>query len=441
MIDIVYKILLALLSCWEIWLCYRLLYATVLEKENLTKWNYAMICLSVLISGIWLGWNRSTLFFSFPMPYTIMIIVTICSWVIQRSQLVLKFEIIGNYFIFVAVMDYLLAFLSTVLYEEEFGEKVYYSSSLLQIGIFFCTRFFVMIIIENIGEWRKAGETDIRDLRKVLIIAVFLGSIVLYVYQHGLQLIAIGKSGYQGGIWFLSLICILFIFATILGICVKGRLIRQENLYLYQKKQMMHSYYQEIVSNQERNRELIHDMKNHLLILQEYHAQGNLQGIGMYLDELSEELKSGKTEVWTGNQVTDIVLNRKKGIAKEKNIRMDIKTEAVDQWILSDRESCSLFGNLLDNAIEACEQMEEKRWIEVIIHCQQSILFLEISNSINEKPVIEQGRFLTHKEETGSHGLGLKSVKRIVERYDGDIAYQIGNKMFCIKITMYGVEK
>lgn len=195
------------------------------------------------------------------------------------------------------------------------------------------------------------------------------------------------------------------------------------------------------MSSQQRNRELLHDMKNHLLILKEYQAQGNLQGIGTYLDELSEELKNGKTEVWTGNQVTDIVLNQKIGIAKEKNIRMDIKTETVEQWILSDRESCSLFGNLLDNAIEACEQVEDDRWIEVNIHCQQSIVFLEISNSIKGKPVIERGHFLTHKKETEHHGLGLESVKRIVERYDGNIAYQMDHKKFCVKITMYGEEK
>ena len=440
MVDIVYISLLVVLSCLEIGLCYRLLYATVLEKEYLTKWNYAMIYLSILLLGILLGWNRSILFFSLPAAYTLIIIIAVCSWTIQRNQRALKFEIVGVYFVLVAVLDYLLAFLSTVWCEEEFGEKVYFDSSFQQIGIFFCTRLLVAIIVEKIGKWRKKNDIDIRDLRKVLIAVVFGGSVILYVYQFGLQMIALGTSQYQGSIWLLSLGCILFLFTTIVGICVKGRLVKQENLYVHQKEQMLHAYYQELMSSQQRNRELLHDMKNHLLILREYQAQGNLQGIGTYLDELSEELKNGKTEVWTGNQVTDIVLNQKIGIAKEKNIQMDINTETVEQWILSDRESCSLFGNLLDNAIEACEQLEDNRWIKVNIHCQQTILFLEISNSIKEKPIIEQGHFLTHKKETERHGLGLESVKRIVERYDGDIAYQIDNKKFCVKITMYGEE-
>lgn len=441
MMNTVYIVLLSVLTCWEIWLCYRLMYETVLEKKYLTKWNYAVIYLSIFLLGILLGWNRFILFFSLPASYTIIVLVVLCSWMIQRNQLVLKFEIAFAYFVLVAVLDYILAFLSTVWCEEEFGEKIYFDSSFQQIALFFCTRLLVAIIVEKIRKWRKTSDIEIRDFRKILIAVVFIGSIILYVYQFGLQMIALGISKYKGSIWLLSLVCILFILVIVAWLFVKERLIRQENLYLHQKEQMLHSYYQELMNSQQRNRELLHDMKNHLLILKEYQAQGNLQGIGTYLDELSEELKNGKTEVWTGNQVTDIVLNQKIGIAKEKNIRMDIKTETVEQWILSDRESCSLFGNLLDNAIEACEKLEDDRWIEVNIRGQQTILFLEISNSIKEKPVIERGHFLTHKKEAEHHGLGLESVKRIVERYDGDIAYQMDHKKFCVKIAMYGEEK
>lgn len=432
------EISLVVLSIWEIWLSYRLLYTTVLERKYLKKWNHVVIYLSILIFGVLVGWNRSLLFFSLPVLHTQIIIVSLCSWGIQRNQWLLKFGIAGTYFVFVAIVDYILAFFSTVLDEEEFGEKVYFASSLLQVGIFLCTRLLFTVLVEKIRKWKKTNDIDIRDLRKILILAVFFGSIVLYIYQFGLQLIAIGMSEYQGGIWLLSLILIIIICASTLGIWVKGKLIRQEKLYLDQKEQMLHSYYQEIMNSQEKNRALIHDMKNHLLILKEYQIQGNLQRIGTYLDELSEELKNGKTKVWTGNQVIDIVLNQKKGIADENNIWMDINSEMVNKWELSDRESCSLFGNLLDNAIEACEQMEDKRWIEVTIYCQQSMVFIEIANSIKQKPEIEHGRFRTRKKETERHGVGLESVKRIVEKYDGDIAYQIEENMFCVKITMYG---
>lgn len=90
MMNTVYIVLLSVLTCWEIWLCYRLMYETVLEKEYLTKWNYAVIYLSIFLLGILLGWNRSMLFFSLPASYTIIVLVVLCSWMIQRNQLVLS---------------------------------------------------------------------------------------------------------------------------------------------------------------------------------------------------------------------------------------------------------------------------------------------------------------------------------------------------------------
>lgn len=92
MMNTVYIILLSVLTCWEIWLCYRLMYETVLEKECLTKWNYAVIYLSIFLLGILLGWNRSMLFFSLSASYIIIILIVLCSWMIQRNQLVLKCE-------------------------------------------------------------------------------------------------------------------------------------------------------------------------------------------------------------------------------------------------------------------------------------------------------------------------------------------------------------
>lgn len=98
----------------------------------------------------------------------------------------------------------------------------------------------------------------------------------------------------------------------------------------------------------------------------------------------------------------------------------------------------SLFGNLLDNAIEACERMKGgDRWIQIQISRQKEILNIEISNSIEKVPEEKNEEFISSKENKKLHGYGMKSVRRIVERYTGEIFYQIQERKFCVRVTFF----
>ena len=105
---------------------------------------------------------------------------------------------------------------------------------------------------------------------------------------------------------------------------------------------------------------------------------------------------------------------------------------------LNDIEICSLLGNLIDNAIEACEKhVDEHRFINIKIQDKKGFLFITLKNSIHSKPKIEKGVFITSKEDKITHGYGLKSVNRIVKKYEGDISYTIEDKTFEIRICFY----
>lgn len=142
-------------------------------------------------------------------------------------------------------------------------------------------------------------------------------------------------------------------------------------------------------------------------------------------------------------------------LAREKGIRFDLQVSPLSRLPFGDREICSLFGNLLDNALEACERvMEEEKtakestindqkaqlWIQVKIEQKKQLLFIEIANSADQSPERKERKLLTRKKDSSLHGYGLKSVERIVEEHDGVIFYDAEDRVFTVKVTFFDIE-
>jgi len=90
----------------------------------------------------------------------------------------------------------------------------------------------------------------------------------------------------------------------------------------------------------------------------------------------------------------------------------------------------------MDNAIEACEKISGgERWIRLRIEKEKYMLFMEISNSIEESPRMKNGRPVTTKTGRGKHGYGLRSVERIVSEHNGTAVYHVEEKSFSVSMT------
>ena len=119
---------------------------------------------------------------------------------------------------------------------------------------------------------------------------------------------------------------------------------------------------------------------------------------------------------------------------------MQIDTEVFSTLPFTDREIISLFGNLLDNALEACEKINDKeRWIKIKIKKKNLLLYIEIANALEEMPKQIQKEFVSNKKDNGLHGYGMKNIQDIVRKYDGIFRYKIyGEYLVCI-ISIYDI--
>ncbi len=222
---------------------------------------------------------------------------------------------------------------------------------------------------------------------------------------------------------------------------VKNRMIQKENDFLALHDRMTEQNYRLLRQSAELNRHLVHDIKHHLLILREYVKEGNIESIGRYLDEIEDEYRYVPRKVWTGNGFLDFILNQKKSRAESKGIIFDIDSEIIPLWGFSDSEISVVFGNLLDNAIEACEKVEgrEKR-IRVFMKKRGDIAAVRIRNTVAKPPVWVNGNPVSGKDSPGLHGYGLKSVRRVISKHGGCFYCRMDAGEFWVDISIFGMD-
>ena len=157
-----------------------------------------------------------------------------------------------------------------------------------------------------------------------------------------------------------------------------------------------------------------------------------------YLNELSRDMLDYNYQIWTGNHMLDMILNQKEKEAEKQKTQMQISTEVFTTLPFSDREIISLFGNLLDNALEACEQIKEgERWIHIKMKKKNQLLYIEIVNAAKNTGIQTDENFVSKKDGM-LHGYGMKNIRDIVEQYNGMFQCKSQEDRFEVVITIYG---
>lgn len=196
-----------------------------------------------------------------------------------------------------------------------------------------------------------------------------------------------------------------------------------------------------ILRGEEKIKALRHDMKHHLnelMLLANKHDAAEIQE---YLDQMKSFLQNPNELVESGNLEIDSVLNYMLQKAKKELETVDIKV-VLPEKVRHSFDLNVLLGNLLENAIEAASKMENK-YLSVDITLKRGILKVKIENSFESARILreeQQGEDMvlkTTKPFADQHGIGLKNVKKIVEKYDGTMAVTAQDGIFCVNLILY----
>ncbi len=179
-----------------------------------------------------------------------------------------------------------------------------------------------------------------------------------------------------------------------------------------------------------------HDYRNHIQNMKIQLDNGNYEGLDRYLSELADDLNSADTVVRTGNVMADAVINSKLSVAEKLKIRCNVKANIPEKLPLSDVELCAVMGNLLDNALEACEKIpESERFLRVYIGRLKDQFYLSVQNSAGE--VKKSGEaYLSTKGDGKNHGYGIFRIDRVAKKYGGYVNRQNEEGIFATEIMI-----
>ena len=205
------------------------------------------------------------------------------------------------------------------------------------------------------------------------------------------------------------------------------------------KNEMLQKEMEEKESIYEGVRKFQHDFKNHIICLESLLKQEKFESANEYIDGLKDEVAETYTWIKTGNDVVDAILNQKKLEGTKKNIKMNMKINIPEGINIKPLDLCTILGNALDNSIEVNEKIEDihRRNINVKINPYKDYLFIEISNPTLFNPIDDEGKLKTTKKDKENHGFGMKSIKSVVEKYNGILNYEYDDGEFILSIMLH----
>lgn len=236
--------------------------------------------------------------------------------------------------------------------------------------------------------------------------------------------------------WFgLFIIVVLALFSLSAYICYQKT--ADEKRLIEVRNHTIANGYIELTKLYQGNAQLYHDMKHHILVLQQLFEGKKYYEAKKYLNTLSEVTVILEC-TWTGNPIMDCILNNKKAVCEQMKINMIIDADPID--VEPDGVMIStILSNLLDNAIEACQKFrDEIPCIKIAIRHINDMILIKIQNPVVELPVIENDVIITTKaNKDRQHGWGLKSVEAIVKRAGGVFQYYYKEREFVSIVTIF----
>lgn len=432
---VIYQFLLILIAMWEVWMCYGFCDKILCLNKVVDKKKRILKNASIVLLGLLLGINRHWVFYSSIMLMFCIIVTACCIKVIYQVKIKAILGWSSIYYVSLAFLDFIFAFICMEYLENDFLSVVYVEAvSLWNLLIYILSRLGMLILLFVLkrlpDDFYKIPESCSNIILGFAVIFYFLWR----RYQIVLDEMAIKEREIRGIEEGVSIIALLVI-ALFLG-CLFYRylILKEETKLLLVQEQMMKEKFQEMM----KSRQTVHDMKNHVLLLQKLEREKKWGELHDYLQQIGETIIRDTGEVLTGIEEVDFLLNQKIAAAEKKNIKIGWDIPLIKEFSLPTEKMIALLGNLIDNAIEACERMKGKdRWIRIYMKSSYQLLFIKIENSM-EGGVKKLGdHFLSVKSKNDFHGYGLKSVRYIVSQYDGDITCQAQEGIFCVKISIF----
>lgn len=273
-------------------------------------------------------------------------------------------------------------------------------------------------------EVKISGKTTIFLSALIIVSDIVLNTVVVYnsysIYNKTYYLVS--------GIY--NILCCIIVIALLFSSASNAKLKSDVDYILYLLKEKETQY---ALSKENINiiNEKCHNLRHQI------RYWGRMQGAAeTEIAEAEKSIAIYDSSVKTGNDALDIILTEKTLFCVNHSIKMTCCADGRKLSFISESDLYSLFGNAIENAIEAVMKIsdEERRVISINIKSVNSMISVSVKNYYEGKVSLKNGIPQTIKEDTNYHGFGVRSIKRIVEKYGGDLQISAENGVFCLNM-------
>ncbi len=281
--------------------------------------------------------------------------------------------------------------------------------------------YFVLQIIMRLFGNKKDSSSESG------IIVILLCAIPIVSMWITVTLIFIGIEGIIPSHlnWFVSIGAVLMLFLNMCVFFIYNLSQQDSEKYLQTQLQLQKEsadarYYKMLLSQDENQKILIHDIKKHLYTISDLLNNNHTTAVKEYINHIIQSKELSEKLCFCDNPTLNLILVRYNKICQESNIHfyVDIRKDTISFMNIED--IASLFSNLLENAVESASEIENS-YIELSVNYRESSqLMISMINSCNMTPIqTTSGDYVSRKKDKHKHGLGMKSIRKIVKKYKG----------------------
>lgn len=227
---------------------------------------------------------------------------------------------------------------------------------------------------------------------------------------------------------FLDMVMILILAET-------NEVYKRENKLNKEYLALQNKHYAYLEKREYETKKFRHDITNHILILNDLCKKGEIKKAEQYIEKVWGKINEVTVSITVNHGIIDAILNQYASICLNEGISLKVEGRMPEKCKIDAFDLCTVFSNLLTNAIEAGRESTKKQ-IKLEIRYDSDTIYLYVENYYVGEQKIKNGIIVSQKNDKNRHGYGLINIQECVEKYNGIFEYQIERERFIVMIAM-----
>ena len=408
--DMFWHVIRSIILLFSISMSCRIFYETIVPRRKLRY-----------------GWMEHTIVLAFAAGFMIIAVTEIPPYILQPVRFIVVVAIVAQFYFQMSIIKNMI--LSIVLC------GIYWLCSMLFISMVYITPIADYAATSDMTEpildicflclmlaFRYQYQSKVRGLTDIKWSKFGFFSIISIVVSISLAMMSLADNAadYYARLTAVAGFVVMYVlgFYYMTSLFIKESQMQKLRL-LHEQTQNQMDLYQSMKKRYEQQRRFSHDYKNQLNCIRGMIENGQTQEVLEYISGLTGNFRQSEMYVNTNHAVVNVMLNQKYQEASDKGIVMTILSGNLLGLTISEEDIVTLLGNLLDNAIEACEKLNENKVIQFKMVLEEEQLVLSIRNPIKNAVQIKDNQIVTSKRDKSRHGIGLLNVDSVIRKNNG----------------------